>query len=251
MPLGGSPQYLAKYNNFVLPGYVQKESFDNPMGLSNAKAPYSDGAFAEYLGLENKQLTVDLKVWESTFNDAKDQVELAATYLRSKRNGFADLYLQYSDRHYEAFVENITVENEAGRSIRLMDYTVQFKCRPWLIEDATKTLTGTGTISTDQVTRDINDGGWTPTIVTVTGNNVTISGYTDTGDFAGYINIIGSVTGMVIDTENMTAEIAGVNRNDLMINYVDYSMYVGPAKTNFAITGASSCSIAYHNRFYI
>lgn len=250
MPLGGTPSYLCKYNNYQLPGYVQRESFTSEMNIAEHYSTYADGSESEYTGLANKMLTVDLKVWEEDFDDAKEQVELAATYLRSKRSGFADLYLQYSDRHYEALVKQITLENEAGRTVRLMDYRIEFECKPWLVHDAVTTITGTGTISTDQVGRITASGGWSPTTVTVTGTDVTISGYTDTGDFAGYMSIDGAVTGMVIDSEAMTAEISNVNRNDLML-WADYGLYVGPGKTNFVITGASSCSISWHNRWYI
>lgn len=250
MPLGGGQQYLCKYNNYILPGYVQNESFDSPMSIAGHQATYADGSLSEYTGLENKTLTVSLKVWENTFDDAKNQVELAATYLRSKRAGFADLYVQFSDRHYEALCQNISTNNTAGRSPRLMDYEVTFECLPWLIEDAATTISGTGTIDTDQVSRTIDDGGWSPTIVTVTGTNVTISGYTATGDFAGFISIDGAVTNMVIDSDEMTAEISNVNRNDLML-WTDYQLMVGPGKTTYVITGASSCSISWHNRWYI
>lgn len=250
MPLGGPQQYLAQYNSYVLPGYVQEESFDSEMNLASHYAPYADGSLTEYMGLSNKMLSLRLKVWEKDFMSAKDQVQLGATYLRSQRTTFAPLYVQYSDRHYDAKVKSIKVQNTAGRPVRIMEYDIQFECMPWLIEDTLNTITGTGTINTDQVSRTIDDGGWTFANVTVTGTNVTISGYTDTGDFAGFISISGAVAGMVIDSENYTAEISAVNRNDLMLS-ADYRLLVGPGKTNFAITGASSCSISYYNRWYI
>lgn len=250
MPIGGPQQYLCQYNGYVLPGYVQRESFPSDMNIANHQAPFADGSLSEYTGLENKNLTVSLKVWESNFNTAKEQVELGATYLRSKRNGFADLYIQWSDRHYEAMVRKISVENTAGRPVRIMEYNVDFECKPWLVNDATTTISGTGTINTDQVGRTIDDGGWSPTTITVTGTNVTVSGYTDTGDFAGFISIDGAVSNMIINAEEMTAEIASVNRNDLML-WTDYAMYVGPGKTYFTITGASACSISWHDRWYI
>lgn len=251
MPLGGSQQYLCEYNGYQLPGYVQLESFDSEMNIADHYSTYADGSISEYVGLNNKTLTVDLKVWESTFQVAKDQVQLAATYLRSKRAGFTELRLQYTDRHYDALVKTITLDNEAGRSVRLMTYRVIFECRPWLIEDAITTITGTSTIDTDQVGRTIDNGGWAPTTITVTGTNVTISGYTATEPFTGYVSVSGAVSSLVIDSEAMTAEISGVNRNDLMLRSTDYALYVGPGKTYFAITGASSCSISYQNRWYI
>lgn len=250
MPLGGAQSYLCQYNGYQLPGYVQTERFDSEMNIAEHYGTYVDGSISEYVGLSNKVLTVNLKVWEETFAEAKEQVQLAATYLRSKRAGFADLYLQYSDRHYEALVKQISLENEAGSPVRLMDYDITFECRPWLIEDATTTISGTGTVTTDAVGRTIDDGGWTPTTVTLTGTNVTISGFTDTGQFTGFISVSGAVTNLVVNSEDYTAEISNVNRNDLMKN-VDYQLFVGPGKTSFTITGASSCTIAWHNRWYI
>lgn len=251
MPLGGSQQYLCKYNDYQLPGYVQAERFGSEMNMSEHYADYADGSESEYLGLKNIPLTVTLKVWEPSFSEVKEQVQLAATYLRSKRAGFADLYLQHTDKHYEALVQKITMENEAGRSVRLGDYTVDFECRPWLIEDAWTTISGTGTITTDLVSRTISDGGWSPTIITVTGTNVTVSGYTDTGAFTGYVSVSGAVTNLIIDSDAYTAEISGQNRNDLMLRHADYQTYVGPGKTTFVITGASACEIKWHNRWYL
>lgn len=251
MPLGGSQNYLCRYNGHQLPGYVQAESFNSDMNIADHYADYADGSLSEYTGLQNKELTVDLKVWESTFDTAKEQVQLAATYLRSKRAGFANLYLQYTDRHYEALVKTISLDNTAGRSVRLMDYKATFECKPWLINDAVTTISGTGTITTDLVSRTISNGGWTPTVITVNGTNVTISGYTSAGDFAGYISVSGAVTGLVIDSEAYTAEISGINRNDLMMRYADYQVMAGPGKTTYVITGATACSISYHDRWYI
>lgn len=251
MPLGGTPSYLVQYNGYQLPGYCQSESFDSGSSIAQHRGTYVDGSLSEYTGLENKALTVNMKVWEDTFDDAKNAVELAATYLRSRRSGFANLYLQFSDRHYEAMVESITLENTAGKSRRLMDYNVKFECLPWLIEDAVTTITGTGTIDTDQVSRTFDEGGWSPTTITVTGTNVTISGYTAQESFTGYVSISGAVSGMVINSEDVTAEIASVNRNDLMLRSADYRLFVGPNKTTFVITGASSCTIAWHNRWFL
>lgn len=250
MSLGGAQSYLCKYNNYQLPGYVQTESFNSEMRLAEHYADYADGSLSEYTGLQNKTLTVDLKVWEQTFDDAKEQVQLAATYLRSKRAGFADLYLQYTDRHYEALVKTISLENQAGRAVRLMDYQATFECRPWLINDASTTISGTGTITTDAVGRTIDNGGWTPVTITTTGTNVTVSGFTDTGDFTGFASIAGAVSNFVIDSEEYTATMASTNRNDLM-NNVDYQIFVGPGKTSFAVTGASACTITWNDRWYI
>lgn len=250
MPLGSAQNYLAQYNSYQLPGYVQEESFDSIMNIAQHYSTYADGSLSEYTGLQNKVLSLRLKVWEQTYATCKDQVELAATYLRTKRGDFAPLYVQYSDRHYDALVQSIKIQKSVGSSMRTLEYEAQFECKPWLIGDTLHTITGTGTVSTDAVSRTINDGGWTPTYITVTGTDVTISGYTDTGDFAGFISVDGAVSGLVVNSEEMTAEISGVNANDQML-YADYQMLVGPGKTNFAITGASACSITYYDRWYI
>lgn len=250
MPLGPAPQYLVKYNNYQMIGYCQNESFDNQMNIASHYGAYIDGSPSEQTGLSNKNLSLSMRVWDCDYLTVKKEVEKSATMLRSKRSGFAPLYVQFTDRHYDAMVKEIRVQKQAGSSVRILDYDADFECRPWLIDDTTKTLTGTGTINTDQVTRTIDDGGWTPTTVTVTGTNVTISGYTDTSMFTGFISVSGSVTNLIVDTEAFTATIGGNNANGQMLT-TDYQLFVGPEKTNFAITGASSCTIQYNNRWYI
>lgn len=268
MGLGPTANYLCKYNNYVLPGYVQNEQFRNDMDIADHYAIYADGSpYSEYLGLKNKALVVTLKVWEQDFATCKDQVELAATYVRSKRDGFADLYLQYSDRHYEALTQSINDENVAGKSPRLMEYSVTFNCKPWLINDVTTTISGVGVIDTDQVSRSITDGGWTPVKILLSGTDITVSGYTSTGDFTGYISVSGHVSSLLIDSENYIAsfgvwdrgrleylmmgdEYLGGNQNNLLKN-ADYALYVGPGKTYFDITGATDCIIQYNNRWFL
>ena len=250
MPIGPSQSYLAEYNSYVLPGYVQDESFESSMNIANHEATYADGSESEYIGLQNKVLSLTLKVWECDYLTVKNEVQKAATYLRSKRKGFAPLRVQYSDRYYEALVQRISLSKTAGTSVKTGDYQVNFECRPWLTSYSGYTLTGTGSITTDQVGRTIEDGGWTPTRITVTGTNVTISGYTDDGQFAGFVSISGAVTGMVIDSNAFTATIGGVNANDRM-KWADYRTYVGPGRTTFVTTGASSMTVQYNNRWYI
>jgi len=250
MPIGGAPQYLAEYNSFVLPGYVQEEQFESVHRIADHESTYADGSESEYVGLQNKLLSLTLKVWECDYLTVKNEVQKAATVLRSKRKGFAPLKIQQSDRYYWAMVSRIGLNKSAGASTRTGDYVVQFECRPWLISTSGYTLTGTGSIDTDQVGRTIDDGGWTPTRITVTGTEVTISGYTDTGDFAGFVSISGSVTGMIIDSDTFEATIGGINANDRM-RWVDYRTYVGPGKTHFVSTGASSMTVQYSNRWYL
>lgn len=249
MPIGGTPTYLAEYNSYQLPGYVQEESFESAMNIANHEATYADGSQSEYTGLQNKMLALTLKVWECDYLTVKNEVEKAATILRSKRAGFAPLKVHYSDRYYEALVVKIGLNKQAGTSVRTGDYQVQFECKPWLVGSSGYVLSGTN-VDTDSVGRTIEDGGWTPTRITVTGTDVTISGYTATGDFAGFVSISGAVTNMIIDSDAFTATIGGVNANDRM-RWADYRTYVGPGKTHFVATGASSMTIQYNNRWYI
>lgn len=250
MPLGPSQSYLCKYNTYTLPGYVQQESFDSVMNLASHYGAYVDGSPTEETGLANKALNVTLKVWEQDYLTCKQQVELAATMLRSNRLGFAPLYLQYSDRHYEALAKAVKTDKTAGASVRTLDYQAEFECKPWLVRDTSHTITGTTLLDTDDVGRTIADGGWTPTIITVTGTDVTVSGYTATGQFTGYFSSAGDVTDLVVNTAAFTAEIGGVNSNSIM-NTVDYRVNVGPERTYFAVTGASAVSIEYWDRWYI
>jgi hypothetical protein len=250
MGLGPAQSYLAKYNGYVLPGYVQRESMDSSSNMAEHYAPYADGSDSEYTGMRNKILSLTLKVWEEDFLSCKQQIANAATIVRSRRSGFAPLYVQYSDRHYDALTTSIKYDKSVPSSVKLTDYQVDFECAPWLIDDATKTLTGTGTVTTDQVARTIVDGGWTPAKITVTGTNVTISGYTDTGEFAGYASITGSVSSLVIDSDAFTATQGGVNKNDIMA-WADYRISIGPGKTFLVTTGASSMTVTYNNRWYL
>ena len=250
MPLGGSPSYLCKFNDYTLPGYVQQESFDSTMNIASHYGAYLDGSHSEETGLGNKPLSVSLKVWEQDYLTCKDQVELAGTMLRSSRSGFKPLYLQYSDRHYEALVKSVKTDKTAGTSVRTLDYGVDFECRPWLIGDTLRTLTGTTLLDTNSVTRTIANGGWTPSTITVTGTNVTVSGYTATGDFAGYFSSAGAVSNLVVNTDAFTATIGGANQNALM-NTVDYRLYVGPGRTYYAITGASAATLTYYDRWLL
>lgn len=249
MPMGPSQAYLAQYNSYTLPGYVQNETFDSTMNIANHYATYADGSLSEYTGLQNKQLSLRLKVWEPTYQAAKDAVQEAATILRTKRDRFAPLYIQRTDRYIEALVNSVKMEKTAGSSVRILEYDVQFECKPWWVSTSGYTLTGTSS-NTDSVGRTIADGSWTPTRITVTGTNVTISGYTDTGDFAGFVSISGAVSNMIIDSDAFTATIGGLNANDRM-RWADYRVYVGPGKTNFVSTGASSMTITYNNRWYL
>lgn len=243
-----TPQYLARYNGYRLPGYVQQESTGSQANIADHGALYSDGARSEYTGLANKNIALRMKLWECDYATAKSEAQRAATILRSNRDSFAPLYIQWPDRYYEALTQNVSTQKEVPTSIRLREYTVNFEARPWLMAASGITLTGTGTVSTSA--RTITEGGWTPTIITVTGTNVTISGYTAAGEFAGFVSVSGAVTNMIIDSDRMEATIGGINANDRMM-WADYQTFVGPGNTSFTITGAASCSIFYRNRWYI
>lgn len=252
MGLGPAQGYLVKYNSYVLPGYAQEEALPSEMTIAQHYATYADGSLSEYTGLSNKIISLGMKVWEQDYQACKTAVEKAATMLRSRRVGFSPLYVQYSDRHYEALTQSIKVQKSVPSSVRTLEYQVEFEAKPWLKSDATYTISGTGLINSDGAfpARTINDGGWTPTTITVTGTNVTISGYTGTGDFTGFMSISGYVQNMIIDSDAFTATIGGVNKNGTM-RWADYRMYAGPDKTYFNVVGASGCVIAWNNRWYI
>lgn len=250
MPLGPAQKYLANFNTYTLPGYVQKEGFSVNSDIAPHYAPYADGSRSEMMGKANKQLSLTLRVWEPDYRTAKREVQRAATILRSRRDGFSPLYIQYADRYYIAKTASIKMQKAVPSSVHILDYDVEFECKPFFTSTTTHTLSGTGTISTDQVSRSsLESGGWSPTVITVTGTNVTISGYTDT-EFTGFMSYSGSVSNLIVNTDTMTATAAGVNQNS-NIPSIDYSLYVGPNKTTFVITGASSCTIAYQDRWYL
>lgn len=240
-PIGPAQQYLARYNNYILPGYVQSESFDSIMNIVQHPAAYVDGGPSEETGLANKALSLELLVWETNYLSCKQQVDLAATYLRSYRGGWANLYVQRADKHYSAMVKSVTMDKSTGSSVRTLNYKVDFECRPWLIGEELHVISS----DTDEVWRTMDSGGWTPTIVTLTGNS--ISGVTADGQSTGNIVTTG-VTGLVVDTEAFTATIGGVNKNAL-VTTKDYRLYVGPGRTTFTVDG--SASISYYDHWYI
>jgi phage-related protein len=244
MGLGPPQQYLVKYNNYQLPGYAQSEAFDSIMNIADHYGAYIDGSWSEETGLANKVLTLEMLVWETDYLTCKQQIELASTYLRSFRGGFANLYVQYSDKHYSAMVKSIKVDKQVPSSVRTLNYTVEFECRPWLIGETLYTISS----DTNEVGRTLEDGGWTPTIITSTGA-VTIVGTTADGQNTGTIIVADSISGLVIDTEAYTATAGGVNKN-ASITTKDYRMYVGPGRTTFSVTGGSA-SISYYDRWYI
>lgn len=246
-PTSEAHTYLIRYNDYDLPGYAQSESYDSVVSLVTNYAVSIDGGLSEYTGLTNKAISLTMRTWEPTYNEVKAKVDKAATLLRSSK-GFAKLYVQQSDAYFLALVRSIHTEKAVRESVRTLDYTVEFEAKPWLISNDTYEISGTGAISTQN--RTFYDGGWTPTVIIVSGTDVEITATTATGDPAGHIQIDGECIDLVIDSEAFTAIQAGVNRNDLVLTK-DYAIYVGPGTTNFQIDGATSCVIQYHNRWYL
>ena len=242
-------RYIVKFNGYQMPGYAQLEDLQSIESIIEHDAAYQFGPFSEYIGLENKVISLQMKVVGETYIDVKNQVQTASTIARSAK-GWAKLYIQRGDRHYLALTKAVRTSKTVGQSMRLLDYTLDFEAKPWLISDTIHVISGASLSDTDQVLRNYDSGGWTPARVIVTGNNVTISGYTETGEFTGFITISGAVTGMVIDSDEYTAEILGENANNVMYR-PNYRLYVGPGKTYFVITGATDCVIEYYDRWYL
>lgn len=238
---------LVKYNNYLLPGYLQSESLISEEGIYTAEVEKFDfSTLSEYTGLKNKFIDISMKVMASTYAEGKEQVHLAGTMLRSNRSDFVRLSLLRTDRYYLAKTVSIKTEQVAGRGERTTPYSVVFEARPWSYGIETHTLTGT--IDTNNVGRTLSNGTWTPARVTLTGTNITVSGYTDAGEFTGFISVSGAVTNLVIDSELYTATINGVNRNDVMRNY-EYQIYIGPGRTRFATTGVTEITVEYEDRW--
>lgn len=219
-------RYFVKYNGYQLPGYAQSESFDSITRVHVSDPDYIDGPFTEYFGLDNKLISLRMLVVGNTYLDVKNQVQKAATIVRSSR-GWAKLYIQTYDRYYTVITKKIGTDKSVNESMRLLNYNVEFEAKPWLTGDVLHTLTGTGIINTDQVSRTYDSGGWSTANVILSGTNATVSGYTESGEYAGFISTIGTVS----------------NEN--------YTIRVGPGKTIFDINGATSCTITYNDKWYL
>lgn len=239
--------YLVRYNDYDLPGYAQEESYDSVQNIMEHSAVSIDGSMSEYIGLTNKTITLRMRTWEPTYLQVKEKVTKAATMLRSFK-GFAKLYIQQPDAYFLALVKSITTEKTVKESSRILDYNITFETKPWVISKTVYEVSGTGLVDTGN--RAITDGGWTPTKILVSGTDVEITAYTETGNPAGFISITGTCTNLLIDSENFTATENGVNKNGI-INTKNYAIYVGPGKTFFQINGATSCVIQYQNRWYL
>jgi hypothetical protein len=162
---------------------------------------------------------------------------LAGSMLRSAKT-WEKLYIQNPDRYFLAIPSKISMEQNAKDTA--IDYTIEWEAKPWLYSDKIYTVSGAGTIT---ITRTLADGGWTPTSLLVTGNNVTISGYTAT-QFAGYISISGAASNFAVTTAPFTAT------NPRAMNH-DYELYLGPETTTIETTGATSVIVIWQNRWYL
>lgn len=238
--------YLVQYGQDKLPGYAHEEMFDSIARIAVHRAPYIDGTLDEYLGIQNKNIDISLTVMGSDYADCKAQIQRAATIVR-KYDRFAPLYVQRRDAHYMVLTQNIRMEKDAESSRKAVVYQVSFEAKPWLISNAEYTISGGSGILT--ATRDIYDGGYSPTLVTLTGTDITISGYT-ASEYTGFISVSGVVTDLTIDTENYRVLMNGALAYEYM-NNLDFGLYVGPGTTYFSVTGATECTIRYNNRWYL
>lgn len=234
-----TPIYLVKFNNYILPGYAQQETLTTTSKIVDHYAPPNSGSLSEYTGLENKIISLRMRVVADDYLAAKGQISRAGTILRSSPT-WARLYIHNSDRHYLALGQSVKMENTADKSGKVVDYDIEWHAKPWLISDQTYTATGTGTIT---ITRTLANGGWTPATVNVTGTNVTVSGYTEYGEFTGFISVSGYVANMVITSEPFGSSLSGRIKNP------DYAMYIGPGTTYIVTTGATSCTVTYQDRW--
>jgi hypothetical protein len=141
IPSSNYQTYLVRYNNQTLPGYAQSESYKNDLTIAINNAPYMDASLNEDLGLKNIIITIEMLLWEETYQKCKDKLQLAATILRSNLRGqFVPLYIQRYDKYYLALVRSITVTKTVPESSRILKYTVEFEAKPWQMNiDGTST----------------------------------------------------------------------------------------------------------------
>lgn len=256
-PLGPPQQYIIKYNGEQLPGYAQSEDDPNSMTVADHNAFGWDGSITQYAGLTNKQLKLVFRVWEPTYRACKDQYHKAATILRTRREGFAPLFVDYTDRYFNAAVVAVSYTQDVSKSRRILDYDVEFDCQPWQISTSGYVIHGAGNLDTDAVGRTYDDGGWSPAYTVITGTNVTISGYSDTESFTGFVSVSGHVANFAIDTAHGTSFLANGDTiitasgtGDKFMKWKDYGVWVAPGHSYWTVTGASSIYISYNNRWY-
>lgn len=250
MPLGPPQQYIVTYNGYQLPGYAQSENDPNELTVADHYAFGWDGSMTQLVGLVNKQLSMEFLVWEPTYRACKDEYHKATTILRTRRDGFAPLYVDYDDRYLNAVVQSVTYQQEASASKRILRYQVAFETEPWWLGvDELEITGGTGTLDTDAVSRTFDDGGWSPIYADISGTDVTISGYSDTERFTGYVSVSGTVANFIVDT-SLSSSFFDDGTGDKYMRWADYGIWVAPGKTSWVVTGASAVSLKYHNRWY-
>lgn len=250
MPKGPPQEYIVTYNGYQLPGYAQSENDPTQVNITDNYAFGWDGSISQVGGLSNKSFTMDFKVWEATYRACKDQYHVATAILTSRKDGFAPLFVDYDDRYFEAATKSISYSQTVDNSRYLLTYAAEFDTRPWMTSTVGYTLTGAGTVDTDSVTRTIADGGPTPAHLKVSGTNVTVSGFSATERFTGFVSISGVVTDFEMDTEFSRSYLGTGDNGDGYMYWKDYGLWVGTGKTTFEVTGASAVEITYHNRWY-
>lgn len=235
-------RYIVTYNGFQLPGYAQSEDDPLTVSLVDHYAFGVDGSISQTKGMENKSFSMDFKIWEDTYQACKNKYYNAVTALRSRRDGFARLFVDYTDRYFNATVRSITYTQRAEQSKKLLTYSVEFNTQPWMTGIEHHVIEGPNS-TTEDVGRTLDSGGWTPALVILSGTNPTVSGYSAT-QFTGYISISGVVTDFEIDTEN------SFSTDDSAMNYKEYGLWVAPGTTWFDTTGVTDMTISYFDRWY-
>lgn len=242
-PLAGN---LVRFNGYLLPGYLQEENLSSPMRINIIDPTYADPS-QEYIGLENKIISLRLMVVQGTYQASKEKVLLAGSLIRSARDKYVPLTVIDTTKHYLARTQKIVLNQTAGLRENAAEYSVEFEVKPWQY-GTQHSLIGTTLLDTNSVNRTIGNGTWTPATIIISGNSVTVSGYTETGQFTGFVSVSGEVNNMVLDSENYTVTMAGENRNDLL-NTIDHKIMIGPGRTFFTVNGATSCEIIYQDRW--
>jgi len=251
-----TPQFLVEYNGYILPGYAQGETIDNSIQVTDYTAPYSYDPLSENTGESPKNITIPMLVWDEDYASCREQIQLAATYLKSKRGDYGKLYVGRNDRYYQVIPISIKYDKTATDSFRTSKYEITFKAKAYLEADALTSLniSGTGTFSTDNATtlRTYANGISSPCYITISGaaNTPTISGYTSAGEYCGYLAASGvSGTTITINSSDYTAVDSEGNNQNPLLTTPDYALFVGVGKTYFSCAGVSTATISWHDRW--